>query len=120
MVQPAIAPLPREIGVALHSLHIILGACGAAFVIVSGFDTGGRTALVKGSKMMIVFMITITWTWWVNRGGVPLWTMPEGPEKRNRIIHILKNISIFGALNMMQQIAGYDAEAFPSRKSALE
>lgn len=120
MVMPAIAPLPRECAVCLHSLHIILGFCGASFVIVSGFDTGGRTALMKGSKMMMVFMLTITWTWWINRGGIPYWEMEAGPDKNNRKVHILKNIAIFGALNMMQQIAQYDAELSPCGPSALQ
>lgn len=57
---------------------------------------------------MMIFMVTITWTWWVNRNGILITDMESGPEKRNRIIHILKNISIFGGLNLVQNMARYD------------
>lgn len=120
LVAPALRPLPREIAVGLHSMHIILGICGASFVIISGYDTGGRTALRKGSKMMLVFMLTITWTWWINREGKPYWTMEAGPDQKNRMVHILKNISIFGALMMMQQMAKYDERRAPCGPSTLE
>ena len=63
LVAPALSPLPRELAVALHTMHIVLGMFGAVFVILSGFDTAGRTALRKGCKMMLIFMLTITWTW---------------------------------------------------------
>lgn len=128
MVAPALAPLPREVAVCLHLMHIILGLFGATFVIISGFDTAGRTALTKGTSMMLVFMGTITWTWWINRQGIPYWQLDPYPfwdvrcsaEKRNRTVHILKNISIIGALVVVQRIAKYDAEAFPVRPSFLE
>eukprot|EP00747_Dinoflagellata_sp_TGD_P103646 gnl/TRDRNA2_/TRDRNA2_169021_c1_seq1.p1 gnl/TRDRNA2_/TRDRNA2_169021_c1~~gnl/TRDRNA2_/TRDRNA2_169021_c1_seq1.p1 ORF type:complete len:543 (-),score=90.89 gnl/TRDRNA2_/TRDRNA2_169021_c1_seq1:101-1489(-) len=128
MVAPAIAPLPREIAVCLHVVHIVLGLFGALFIMLSGFDTAGRTALTKGTNMMLVFMFTITWTWWINRQGVPYWELdPEpfwsekcGPEKRNRTVHILKNTSIIGALTMLQQMAKYEAEVWPERPSFLE
>lgn len=45
----------------LAEVHIIFGLFGAVFVLVSGFDTAGRTALTKGTSMMLVFMGTITW-----------------------------------------------------------
>lgn len=73
MVVPAVAPLPYEFAVSLHLVHIIFGLFGALFVLVSGFDTAGRTALTKGTAMMLVFMATITWTWWINRQGTPYW-----------------------------------------------
>lgn len=128
MVAPALAPLPREIAVCLHMAHIVLGLFGAIFVIVSGFDTAGRTALTKGTSMMLVFMGSITWTWWINRKGKPYWEMDPywfwdtrcSEEKRNRAVHILKNISIVGALTMVQQIAKYDMQARPSRPSWLQ
>lgn len=128
MVAPALAPLPREVAVCLHLMHIILGLFGAIFVIISGFDTAGRTALTKGTSMMLVFMGTITWTWWINRQGIPYWQLDPHPfwdvrcsaEKRNRTVHILKNVAIIGALVVIQRIAKYDKEAFPSRPSFLE
>lgn len=128
MVAPAIAPLPREVAVCLHAVHVIFGLFGAVFVLVSGFDTAGRTALTKGTSMMIVFMSTITWTWWINRGGVPYWTMDEywfweigcSAEKRNRTVHILKNISIVGALTIFQQMAKYESQAANAKPSFLE
>ena len=89
-------------------MHIVLGLLGASFVLVSGFDSAGRTALKKGASMMMIFMVTITWTWWINRNGILITDMESGPEKRNRIIHILKNISIFGGLNLVQNMARYD------------
>lgn len=119
MVAPALAPLPREVAVCLHLVHIIFGTFGAIFVLVSGFDTAGVTALTKGTSMMIVFMTTITWTWWINRQGVPYWSLDEhyfwemgcSAEKRNRTVHILKNVSILGALTMLQQMAKYETQA---------
>lgn len=129
MVAPALAPLPREVAVCLHIVHIVFGMFGAIFVVVSGFDTAGRTALTKGTSMMLVFMSTITWTWWINRKGVPYWELePPYPfwdircsdEKRNRTVHILKNLSIVGALTMLQQMAKYEREASPCRPSFLE
>ena len=65
----------------LHLVHIIFGLFGALFVLLSGFDTAGRTALTKGTAMMLVFMATITWTWWVNRQGTPYWPL-ERVKKR--------------------------------------
>jgi len=128
LVAPALVPLPREIAVCLHIVHIVFGLFGAAFVIVSGFDTAGRTALTKGTSMMLVFMGSITWTWWINRQGIPYWEMNPYPfwdsrcsdEKRNRTVHILKNLSIVGALIMLQQFAKYDMQARPSRPSWLQ
>merc|ERR550514_2049084 len=47
--------------------------------------------------------------------------MEAGPDQKNRMVHILKNISIFGALMMMQQTAKYDERNAPSaRPSSLE
>lgn len=126
MVAPAVRPLPRQVGVGLHVMHIVLGLLGAGFVLVSGFDSAGRTALRKGSKLMMIFMITITWTWWLNRGGtfytsVDTSTAAGQAEKRNRLVHVLKNVSIFGALNLVQRLALYDEERAPAeRKSMLE
>eukprot|EP00408_Alexandrium_pacificum_P066400 CAMPEP_0171178790 /NCGR_PEP_ID=MMETSP0790-20130122/12927_1 /TAXON_ID=2925 /ORGANISM="Alexandrium catenella, Strain OF101" /LENGTH=512 /DNA_ID=CAMNT_0011643711 /DNA_START=69 /DNA_END=1607 /DNA_ORIENTATION=+ len=128
MVAPALAPLPREVGVCLHLVHIIFGLFGAIFIILSGFDTAGRTALTKGTSMMLVFMGSITWTWWINRQGVLYWDLDPYPfwdarcsaEKRNRTVHILKNISIVGALTMFQQIAKYEKQAMPTRPSFFE
>ncbi|CAE8627207.1 unnamed protein product [Polarella glacialis] len=128
MVAPALAPLPREVAVCLHIVHIVFGLFGAIFVLVSGFDTAGRTALTKGTSMMLVFMSTITWTWWINRQGVPYWELDPHyfwdvrcpAEKRNRTVHILKNISIMGALTLLQQMAKYEIEALPVRPSFLE
>ena len=146
-------------------VHIIFGLFGAVFVLISGFDTAGRTALTKGlrccklqvlstlsgycrmpvgcmklgactdcsctqwhlhlsvvlwagTSMMLVFMATITWTWWINRQGVLYWNLDSVPfwnancsaEKRNRTVHILKNISIVGALTMLQQMAKYESQ----------
>eukprot|EP00933_Yihiella_yeosuensis_P048172 TRINITY_DN4421_c0_g1_i1.p1 TRINITY_DN4421_c0_g1~~TRINITY_DN4421_c0_g1_i1.p1 ORF type:complete len:516 (+),score=74.30 TRINITY_DN4421_c0_g1_i1:75-1622(+) len=128
MVAPAVAPLPRDAAVCLHLVHIIFGLFGAIFVLVSGFDTAGRTALTKGTSMMLVFMSTITWTWWINRQGIPYWELDPYPfwdvrcsaDKRNRTVHILKNISIVGALTMLQQMAKYEQEALPVKPSFLE
>eukprot|EP00438_Fugacium_kawagutii_P035168 Skav226718 [mRNA] locus=scaffold3813:9812:20038:- [translate_table: standard] len=119
MVLPAVAPLPYEFAVSLHLVHIIFGLFGAAFVLVSGFDTAGRTALTKGTSMMLVFMATITWTWWINRQGTLYWNLDPGvafwdircsAEKRNRTVHILKNFSIVGALTILQQLAKYESQ----------
>jgi len=128
MVAPAIAPLPREVAVCLHLVHIVFGLFGAVFVLLSGLDTAGRTALTKGTSMMLVFMCTITWTWWINRQGVPYWQLDPYPfwdarcsaEKRNRTVHILKNVAIVGALTMLQQMAKYEKEAMPCRPSFFE
>ena len=65
--------------------------------------------------MMLVFMATITWTWWINRQGTlywnldphPFWDIRCSPEKRNRTVHILKNVSIVGALTILQQLANH-------------
>ena len=69
--------------------------------------------------MMLVFMATITWTWWINRQGTlywnldphPFWDIRCSPEKRNRTVHILKNVSIVGALTILQQLAKYESQA---------
>ena len=42
----------------LHLVHIIFGLFGAIFVLVSGFDTAGRTALTKGLLMLQTYMIS--------------------------------------------------------------
>jgi hypothetical protein len=68
--------------------------------------------------MMLVFMATITWTWWINRQGTlywnldphPFWDIRCSPEKRNRTVHILKNVSIVGALTILQ-LAKYESQA---------
>eukprot|EP00929_Paragymnodinium_shiwhaense_P086306 TRINITY_DN46824_c0_g1_i1.p1 TRINITY_DN46824_c0_g1~~TRINITY_DN46824_c0_g1_i1.p1 ORF type:complete len:523 (-),score=101.57 TRINITY_DN46824_c0_g1_i1:350-1918(-) len=128
MVAPALAPLPREVAVCLHVMHIVFGLFGAVFVLVSSFDTAGRTVLTKGTSMMLVFMCTITWTWWINRQGVPYWKLDEYPfwdlrcsaEKRNRTVHILKNVSILGALTMVQQMAKREMASLPLPPSFLE
>ncbi|CAE7859385.1 ubiad1 [Symbiodinium sp. KB8] len=128
MVSPAVAPLPREFAVSLHLVHIIFGLFGAVFVLISGFDTAGRTALTKGTSMMLVFMGTITWTWWINRQGVLYWNLDPVPfwdvncsaEKRNRTVHILKNVSIVGALTIFQQMAKYETQDMPGRPSFLQ
>ena len=39
----------KEFAVSLHLVHIIFGLFGAVFVLISGFDTAGRTALTKGA-----------------------------------------------------------------------
>ena len=77
--------------------------------------------LGAGTSMMLVFMATITWTWWINRQGVlywdldpvPFWDVKCSAEKRNRTVHILKNISIIGALTMLQQMAKYESKDHP-------
>mmetsp|Transcript_25256 Transcript_25256/g.25486 ORF Transcript_25256/g.25486 Transcript_25256/m.25486 type:complete len:494 (-) Transcript_25256:34-1515(-) len=124
LVYPAWRPLPRSIAVIVHSLHIILGLIGAILVLISGFDSAGRSALKRGSQMMVIFMLSITWTWWINRQGVPYWHVPFDDisvnGRRNRMIHILKNISIFGALLSLQRLAKYDMNRFPSLMSGLE
>ena len=56
LVAPALNPLPKELAISLHTMHIILGMLGACFVILSGCDTAGRTALRKGCSMMLIFM----------------------------------------------------------------
>ena len=69
--------------------------------------------------MMLVFMTTITWTWWINRQGTlywdldpfPFWDVRCSAEKRNRTVHILKNFSIVGALTILQQLAKYESQA---------
>lgn len=128
MVLPAVAPLPYEFAVSLHLVHIIFGLFGAIFVLVSGFDTAGRTALTKGTSMMLVFMATITWTWWINRQGTlywnldphPFWDIRCSPEKRNRTVDILKNVSIVGALTILQQLAKYESQDLGGAPSFLE
>ena len=40
LVAPALRPLPRQVGVGLHVMHIVLGILGAVFVILSGFAVG--------------------------------------------------------------------------------
>jgi len=128
MVHPALAPLPREVAVAVHLVLIVFGFFGAIFVLLSSFDTAGRTALTKGTSMMLVFMGIITWTWWINRHGMPYWQLDPYPfwdircsaEKKNRTVHILKNISIIGALTIFQQMAKYEQDAQPAKPSFFE
>ena len=113
MVMPAVDPLPYEFAVSLHMVHMIFGLCGAALVLMSGFHSAGRRALPRGTSMMLVFMVTITWTWWINRQGTLYWDLDPywfwdkrcSFEKRNRTVHIFKNLSIAGAFYILQQLA---------------
>mmetsp|Transcript_65851 Transcript_65851/g.157378 ORF Transcript_65851/g.157378 Transcript_65851/m.157378 type:complete len:528 (-) Transcript_65851:141-1724(-) len=128
LVIPAWKPLPREVAVCVHIMHVVLGLFGALYIIISCFDSAGRTALTKGAGMLLVFMTTITWTWWINRQGLlfwdiedyPVWDARCGPEKRNRFVHICKNVSIVGGTFIYKRLARYDAEVFPCRPSFLE
>ena len=40
----------------------------------------------------------------------PFWDIRCSAEKRNRTVHILKNISIVGALTILQQLAKYESQ----------
>ena len=46
----------------------------------------------------------------------PFWDIQCSAEKRNRTVHILKNISIVGALTILQQLAKYESQERAWRK----
>lgn len=118
MVVPAVDPLPYELAVSLHMVHMIFGFSGAALVLMSGFHSTCRRALPKGTSLMLAFMVTITWTWWINRQGTLLWDVDPYWfwdkrcffEKRNRTAHIFKNLSIAGAFYVLQQLAKNESQ----------
>ena len=48
------------------------------------------------------------------------WDLRCSAEKRNRTVQILKNISISGALTILQQLVKYESESLRGRVSFLE
>mmetsp|Transcript_22012 Transcript_22012/g.48095 ORF Transcript_22012/g.48095 Transcript_22012/m.48095 type:complete len:526 (+) Transcript_22012:119-1696(+) len=128
MVIPALSPLPREAAVALQSTLVIFGLCGSIVFVTSAFDFGGRNMLTMSTSWMLVYLAAATWVWWINREGVPYWSLDAYPfwdvrcsaEKRNRTVHILKNLSIMGSLKMYQYMAIQEMEEKPEGPSFLD
>jgi type IV secretory pathway TrbD component len=97
LVHPALQPLPTEIAMGVHALTICLGIVGSVLLLIS------ERRQVVASRILSVFMILITWNWWLRRFGVFVWDVPEVDERRMRTIHCLKNLSIFGFLLMLSR-----------------
>ena len=91
LVAPALSPLPPSIAVFVHALTVGLGLLGST-LFVAGGNRHSRLAL----GFLAVFMVLITWTWWFRRTGEFVWEVVDNEERRMRIIHCLKNLSIFG------------------------
>ena len=100
LVGPAWSPVP--IPSMIHAITIFLGFVGSVLFIASGFRKWNRHANLS-LLMLCVFMIIITWTWWFRRFGVFVWEVEDEIDRRNRIIHCLKNMSIFGLLLTIKQ-----------------
>jgi uncharacterized membrane protein YphA (DoxX/SURF4 family) len=99
-VTPAISPLPHASIV--HAITIFLGQTGSLLFIASGFRRMHSKARISLS-MLITFMVIITWNWWFRRFGKFIWEIEDPAERRNRTIHCLKNLSIFGLLLVVRK-----------------
>ena len=97
LVHPAIQPLSIDIAMGVHALTICLGIVGSVLFIASE-----RMQWIA-ARILSVFMVLITWNWWLRRFGVFVWDVPEADDRRMRTIHCLKNLSIFGFLLMLSQ-----------------
>ena len=97
LVSPAISPLPVWIATGIHAVTIGLGISGSVtFLYNFRQRTANRDRL--GASILCLFMLFITWSWWLRRLGVFVWDVSDPDEKRQRTIHCLKNISILGFL----------------------
>jgi hypothetical protein len=103
LVSPATSPLPSWFAVGLHAITVALGLSGSLMFLGNFFWR--ETARERlGAAILCIFMLLITWSWWLRRFGVFVWDVSDPNEKRQRTIHCLKNISILGFL-VLQSIS---------------
>jgi hypothetical protein len=98
MVIPALSPMPPVVCSIVHGLTIFLGLGGSLCFLLSGLKSFRKLAR-PGLRSLLLFMLIITWNWWFRRNGEYLWEVQDPIDKRNRVIHCLKNASIFGLLS---------------------
>ena len=98
LVGPAISPLPTSLAYFMHAVTVALGLTGSTLFLMSGFKKSGSTSFVLGVWLLALFMILITWNWWFRRYGQFVWEVADDQDRKMRIIHCLKNLSIFGFL----------------------
>jgi hypothetical protein len=114
IVIPAINPIPPVVGYGIHALTIVLGLVGALMFILSGTSLVPSKFERTSLRMLALFMVLITWTWWLRRSGTFFWDIVDNDERRMRIIHCLKNLSIYGFIvNLIQR---GKSTATPKRK----
>ena len=99
-VAPAIRPLPLFVAYAIHGITISLGLFGSIV-----FLTGNSTLRTAALRILAIFMVLITWSWWFRRFGSFIWDLDNHDEKRMRTIHCLKNLSIFGFIMVLQRVS---------------
>lgn len=97
LVSPATSPLPSWFAVGLHAITVGLGLSGSLMFLGNFFWRRADRERV-GAATLCIFMLLITWSWWLRRFGVFVWDVSDPNEKRQRTIHCLKNISILGFL----------------------
>ena len=102
MVMPALSPVPESACSIIHACTVSLGLGGSVMFMLSGFGPFKKFAN-PSLKALLVFMVVITWNWWLHRQGVFLWEVADENDRRNRLIHCLKNASIFGLLLVIYQ-----------------
>ena len=104
MVFPALSFLPRSVCSIVHMFTITLGLGGSVAFLFSGYEKyRGLTGV--SLKALLIFMLIITWNWWLRRNGEFPWNVVDPSDRRNRTIHCLKNATIFGLLLMIHRSA---------------
>lgn len=101
MVHPAIAPLPISLAYGVHFTTICLGLVGSSLFLSAKV---GSKQFLSSVIALSVFMMLITWNWWIRRFGQFVWDIEDPRERKMRTIHCLKNLSIFGFLLTVGQI----------------
>jgi hypothetical protein len=99
LVGPALHPLPLPFAYSLHGFMIFLGLFGSI-----SFISGFRPLLSLALRSLGLFMIIVTWVWWFRRFGMFIWEVEQDDERRMRIVHCLKNLSIFGFIILVSRI----------------
>ena len=100
VVSPALSPLPESLCSIVHIVTIGLGLTGSLMFMLSGFKRF-QVLVIPSLRALLIFMIIITWNWWFRRAGEFIWDVVDSADRRNRIVHCLKNTSIFGLLSMI-------------------
>ncbi len=103
IVSPALAPLPKPLCSIVHMITIGLGLGGSIMFMLAGLKRFS-SFMSHSLKALLVFMVIITWNWWFRRNGEFIWNVADPLDYRNRTIHCLKNLSIFGLLLMNYRV----------------
>ena len=109
LVVPAVTEVV-PIAMVVHAVTICLGISGSLIFLFAS-----KRHLRIATSLLALFMCLITWTWWFRRHGVFVWEVSDIVDRKNRMIHCLKNASLFGFITL----AGCHDDAKPIKSISV-